>query len=409
VRSLRGPTLRSRPNRRRRGDSPVLVHVTTVDLSLAYLLLPQLVAFREAGYDVIGVSAPGPHVARLTEHGIRHLALVNSTRARDLKADAAAAREFLRLCRRLQPDIVHTHNPKPGVYGRIGAGLAHVPVVVNTVHGLYAQPTDRWRKRAAVYGLERLAASFSDAELVQNPEDVPVMKRLGIAPRKLYLLGNGIDLDRFDPERHGGARTQARADLGIAEREVLVGLVGRLVAEKGYREVFEAARRLRETHPNVRFVVAGPSEFDKADAIGQDELDRVVDEGVHILGMHREIERLYPAMDLFVLASHREGFPRSAMEAAAMGLPMVMTDIRGGRQVVDHRLTGLLVPPRDPDALAAAITRLADDPALRQRMGLAARAKALREFDFRRQVELTLTVYANLLSRDLGYGRAPRR
>jgi glycosyltransferase involved in cell wall biosynthesis len=149
------------------------------------------------------------------------------------------------------------------------------------VHALYAQPSDRWRKRAAVYGLERLAASSSDAELVQNPEDVAVMKRLGIAPRKLYPLGNGIDLDRFDPARHGGARSQVRADVGVAEREVLVGLVGRLVAEKGYREVFEAARRLRETHPNVRFVVAGPSEFDKADAIGQDELDRAVDVGVH--------------------------------------------------------------------------------------------------------------------------------
>jgi glycosyltransferase involved in cell wall biosynthesis len=97
------------------------------------------------------------------------------------------------------------------------------------------------------------------------------------------------------------------------------------------------------------------------------------------------------------------------MEAAAMGLPTVMTDIRGGRQVVDDGITGLLVPPRDPQALAAAVAKLADNPALRQRLGLAARAKALREFDFRQQVELTLTVYAHLLSRDLGYGRASRR
>jgi glycosyltransferase involved in cell wall biosynthesis len=378
----------------------VVVHLTTVDLSLALLLLPQLIAFREAGFDVVGVSAAGDHVAQIEEHGIRHLPLHSSTRAADVRSDAAAAREFVVICRRLQPDIVHTHNPKPGIYGRLGARLARVPGVVNTIHGLYAQPDDRFAKRAVVYGLERVAASCSDAELVQNPEDIPVLRKLGIPASKLHLLGNGVDLQRFDPAAHPDARAVLRAELGAGDDDVLVGLVGRLVAEKGYREVFDAARRLRDTHGRVRFVVVGPQDLDKADAITRQELDRAAAEaGVTFLGLRDDVERLYLAMDLYVLASHREGFPRSAMEAAAMGLPIVASDIRGCRQVVDHGRTGLLVPVRDPGALTAAVGQLADDAALRDAMGAAAREKALTAFDDRRQVDLTLDVYERLLAR----------
>ena len=379
---------------------PTVVHLTTVDMSLALLLLPQLTAFREAGYDVVGVSASGPYVPLLKDHGIRHVALDRSTRAANLRADLAAARAFVRVCRRLRPDIVHTHNPKPGVYGRIGARLARVPHVVNTVHGLYAQPTDPFPRRAAVYALERVAASFSDVELVQNPEDIPTLRRLRIPRRKLHVLGNGVDLDRFDPSRYTDARRQVRAEFGIGDDEVLVGLVGRLVAEKGYREVFAAAREVRRRHPGARFVVAGPLDPDKADGITVEERDRAAAEAdVRFLGLYDEVECLYAAMDLYVLASHREGFPRSAMEAAAMGLPIVATDIRGCRQVVDHERTGLLVPVRDTAALAGAIGALAADRERRTHMGAAAREKALAEFDDRRQVSITLEVYERLLAR----------
>lgn len=379
---------------------PTVIHLTTVDMSLALLLLPQLVAIREAGYDVVGVSASGPYVATLVAHGIHHVPLRRSTRSADIRADIASAWEFARLCRRLQPDVVHTHNPKPGVYGRIGARLAGVPAIVNTVHGLYAQPTDPAGKRAAVYGLERLAATFSNAELVQNKEDLPVLRRLGIPARKLHLLGNGIDLARFDPTKYTDVRALIRRKLGLCEDDVVIGLVGRLVREKGYGEVFSAARRLKAQLPPLRFVVAGPQDPDKADGLSQLELDRAAAEAdMTFLGLRHDVERLYAAMDMYVLASHREGFPRSAMEAAAMGLPIVATDIRGCRQVVDHGRTGLLVPVGDDIALAAAISQLATDPDRRIEMGKAAREKAIAEFDHRRQVDITLDVYRNLLAR----------
>ena len=378
-------------------DRPLLVHLTTIDLSLTHLLLPQLIAFRDAGYEVVGVSAPGPHVATLEANGIRHVPLTRSTRAADLRADMATVREFARVCRQLRPDIVHTHNPKPGVYGRIVARLLGVPVVVNTVHGLYALPSDPWPKRAVVYTLERVAAAFSHAELLQNPEDLPTLRRLRVPAAKLTLLGNGVDLSRFDPDRHLGARAQVRAELGVGDDEVVVGLVGRLVAEKGYREVFTVAQQLRDSHPAARVVIAGPADPDKADAITAEELDRAAAEaGVLLLGMREDVERLYTAFDVYVLASWREGFPRSAMEAAAMGLPLVLTDIRGCRQVVEDGVNGRLVPVRDPAALVVAIGELVADAGLRESMGAASRAKALAEFDDRRQVALTLDTYARL-------------
>jgi glycosyltransferase involved in cell wall biosynthesis len=379
--------------------TPRIVHLTTADISLALLLGPQLRAFAAAGYEVIGASAPGPHVADLARWGIRHEPLAHATRSMAPHRDARALFELRTLFRRLAPDLVHTHNPKPGLYGRFAARLARVPKVVNTVHGLYALPDDPWAKRAVVYSLERAAATCSDAELIQNPEDVDVLRRLRIPERKLHLLGNGIDLQRFDPDRLDPARVaELRASLGAAPDDVVCGVVGRLVWEKGYREVFAAAAALRTRAPNVRIVVVGPIDAEKEDAITPADLERAErDGGVTFLGMRDDVDELYGAMDLYLLASHREGFPRSAMEAAAMGLPVVVTDIRGGRQVVDDGVTGALVPVGDAGAIADAVAKLAADHAAREAMGRAGRAKAHREFDDRRVIEITLGVYEELL------------
>jgi glycosyltransferase involved in cell wall biosynthesis len=259
-------------------------------------------------------------------------------------------------------------------------------------------PADRWTKKAVVYTLDRLASSCSDIELVQNPEDMPVLRRLGIPERKLQLLGNGIDLARFDPSRLDPRLTAAvRAELGFGPDDIVCGAVGRLVWEKGYRHVFEAAARLRREIPHLKFVIVGPTA--DRDAVPRDELDRVAALGnVQFLGVRDDVERLYAAMDLYVLATFREGFPRSAMEAAAMGLPLVLTDIRGCRQVVDDGVNGVLVPARDSRALADAIAALARDPSLRRRMGDASSEKAKREFDQQRVIDITLEVYGRLLA-----------
>jgi glycosyltransferase involved in cell wall biosynthesis len=274
-----------------------------------------------------------------------------------------------------------------------------VPVAVNTVHGLYALPEDSWKKRAVVYSLERLASTCSDTELVQNPEDLVTLRRVLREPAaKLTLLGNGIDLGRFGSRTdRDEVRAKVRAELGVDDSAVVVGAVGRLVLEKGYVELFDAWERLRHEHPDAVLVVVGPSDDDKADAMPAEVMSRARAAGVRFLGMRDDVDELYSGMDLYVLASHREGFPRSAMEAAASGLPIIATNIRGCRQVVDHGVTGLLVPVRSAEGLHQALGELLADPARRAEMSAAAAQRAVVEFDQQRQIDTTLATYDRLL------------
>jgi glycosyltransferase involved in cell wall biosynthesis len=377
---------------------PVVVHVATTPISLVLLLGPQLQAFRDNGYRVVTASAPGAEVVQLRDWGIEHRPLRHATRSTAPLHDLLALHELHRLFRMLRPDIVHTHNPKPGVYGRLAAAAARVPAVVNTVHGLYAQPTDPWRRRAVVYALERVAAACSDAELVQNPEDLETLARLGVPRERMTLLGNGVDLQRFRPDAVRPRDVEElRTSWGVGPGDVVVCSVGRLVWEKGYRELFAAAALLHAEGSSVRWVVVGPSDPSKSDRVDERSVRGAERDGVRFLGFRDDMPLLYAASDLFVLASHREGFPRAAMEAAAMGLPVVATDVRGCRQVVDDGLTGVLVPVRDAPALAAAVRALAASPTMRSDMSVSARAKARRQFDQARVIDTTLSIYARLL------------
>lgn len=379
----------SSPRRKR------LVHLTTTDMSLDWLLGPQLQAFAAAGYEVIGMSAPGPHVDALERAGIRHIAVPGFTRSTNPVQDLRALRQLLVLLRELRPDILHTHNPKPGVLGRLAGRLVRVPLIVNTQHGLYAQPSDRWQRRWPVYAVERFASAFGDVELVQNVEDVDTLvDTLKVPRRKVRLLGNGVDLVRFDRDRLlAQTRAEVRASWGVRPDEVVCCVVGRLVMEKGIVEILEAAHLLSSNGVPAAVVVIGPTDPDKSDAIDPELFDRAASDGVLMLGTRTDMTECYAASDVFVTASWREGFPRAAMEAAAMGLPIIASDIRGNRQAVLPGRTGLLVPVRDPAALAAAMSSLVADARTRAEFGAAARQLAAEEFDQQRVIERTLAAY----------------
>ena len=371
-----------------------IAHLTTVDLSLRYLLLPQLEAARDIG-ESIGISAPGIYVVELEERGIRHIPLASSTRGADPLADLRAAIELWRVLRREKVDVLHTHNPKPGVYGRILGRLAGVPIVVNTVHGLYATEDSHWLKRAVVYALEWVASKFSDAELIQNPEDFDLLANRRIVRRdKLKLLGNGVDLEKF--HHSAQAEAEVRSELGVRDDQILVGLVARLVEEKGVPELVEAAMSLDD-----RYVVAiaGPRDRDKADGVSDELIEKGEEAGVRFLGMRADADRLYSGLDMFVLPSHREGFPRAAMEAAATGVPVIATDIRGCRQVVDDGVSGILFPVGDVSALLAAIERIGSDPVLRESMGRASEERAAQHFNEDKVVEIVMETYGEAARR----------
>jgi lipopolysaccharide/colanic/teichoic acid biosynthesis glycosyltransferase/glycosyltransferase involved in cell wall biosynthesis len=362
------------------GALPRVAHLTTIDMSLELLLGPELVADRAAGFDVVGISAPGPYVEAVESRGVRHVP-VSFTRSWRPRHDLRAARELLATLRRLELDVLHTHTPKAGVLGRVLGRLAGIPVVVNTCHGLWTQRGDPAVKQALVLAAETVAGWCSDAELYQNDEDRRRMRWL-IGRARQRTVGNGVDLGRFAPDDE--ARGKLRAEFGVADDEVLVGGVGRRVAEKGIAEFAAAARVLGH---RARFVWVGPDEPDKSDRL------RALEDGVEFLGARHDMPAVYNALDVFALPSYREGLSRSAMEAAACGCAVVVTDIRGCREIGEPGREVLRVPPRDATALSAAIERLLDEPRLRARLAESARSRASQAFDQRRVAEASIATY----------------
>ena len=373
------------------GGRPLRVaHLTTVDLSLALLLRTELEEDVAAGFSTFGVSAPGPFVGAVEALGVQHVPVPSLSRSWSLRQDLAAAREIALALRRIRPDVLHTHNPKTGVIGRVLGRALGVPVVVNTCHGLWATEHDRLRKRFLVYGVEALAAQFSHAELYQNDADRQTLHWL-VRARKTRLVGNGTDLERFGPDP--GRRNRVRSELGVRPDQVLVGGIGRLVTEKGIGEFVAVAEELRD---RAVFVWAGGEDSSRPGGF------RTTSHGadpVRFLGERADMEAVHNALDVFVLPSYREGMSRSAMEAAASGTAMVLTDIRGCREIGRHEQELLLVPPRNSTALTAAVARLLEDEVLRARLGQAAQRRAREAFDQRRVAATSLATYRSVAQR----------
>lgn len=377
-----------------------LIHVTTADVSLHLLLSYQLTRFADEGFEVVGASAPGPHISEL-DRSIRYTPVAHLTRRWTPFLDVRALGELVALFRRERPAIVHTHNPKSGVLGRIAARIAGVPVVVNTVHGLYRTQGLSSARRFAVESAERWAMRLSDHEFFQSAEDhAEAVERGMVKASRASWLGNGVDLRRFDPARvDPSARTELRRGWGVGSSDRVIGAVGRLVREKGYPELFDAYEEVRSSNPDVRLVVIGPSEPGKEDGLAPRDLDHAQARGVifHGEGSPADMPAIYSAFDVSVLASHREGMPRSAIEAQAMGLPAVVTDVRGCREVVVSGVTGWIVQPRSPRELAAALGNLLGDLDKSRELGAAGRERAVENFDEEAVVDRTLQVYRRLI------------
>lgn len=375
-----------------------VIHVTSSDMSLRYLLLDQMRYLQARGHEVSGISAPGPWVAEVRAAGIPVTTIPFTrqvTPVNDLRAASALVATFLRQ----RPDIVHTHTPKATLLGEWAALVARVPRRVHTIHGLYfpghMRPGARWR----YVWLERAQMAPAHVVLSQNQEDIATATRERLCdPRRLRFLGNGIDVERFHPRNRAPERVAAiRAALGIPAGQTVVGMVGRMTGEKGYREYFAAAAAVRAKDPTVTFLAIGPNEPHKPDAVTEADARALgLTTGLLVLGHRDDMADLYAAMDILVLPSHREGFPRAPMEAAATGLPVVVSDERGCRATVIDGESGLLVPLRDPAALAAAIERLTADADLRNRMGRRGRELALEQFDQRIVFERVARAYDEL-------------
>jgi glycosyltransferase involved in cell wall biosynthesis len=358
-----------------------IAQLTNVDFSLTHFLLPLMRELRARGHEVVGLCADGPKLAPAREEGFR-IAPIPFARSANPVANLPAFLALLRLFRRERFDLLHVHTPLAGLVGRIAGRAAGIPRIAYTAHGFYFHERMRPSAYRAHVLLERFGRGFTDVLMTQSAEDAETAIAERIAPGgAVTVIGNGVDPALFRPGT-AEEREAARAALGVSPGEVVAIMVGRMVAEKGYPELFAALSR---TPGLVLACIGTRLESDHEGAVDAAlaavQADPATASRLRLLGYRTDVATLLRGADLFVLPSHREGMPRAIIEAMMTGLPVVATRIRGAREIVADGTTGLLVPVRDEAALADALARLVNDAPLRQAMGEASLARARAEFD----------------------------
>ena len=370
-----------------------------VDFTLAHFLTALVDGMQTQGWAVTAVCSDGPYVKDLRARGYRIETLTIARGLNPLK-HLVSLFKLIALLRCERFDVLHAHTPIAALLGRIAARVAGVPFVVYTAHGFYFHDQMRAAPKALFTWLERLGGSLTDLLFTQSTEDArTAIEKKFTAPERVLAIGNGVEAARFDPAQID-ARACIRAELGIPEHAIVIGMIGRLVAEKGYGEFFDAARIVVAQGSPAFFVAVGERlKSDHAAGIDAQLAAAASALGPHLIltGMRSDIPALLSIFDIFTLPSYREGMPRTIIEAMLMVKPVVATDIRGSREEVVAGETGLLVPARDAAALAQAFITLINDVPLRARMGQAGRARALALYDEAQVVALQIaTIRAHL-------------
>lgn len=314
--------------------------------------------------------------------------------------------EYYKLYRRLKPDIVHHFTIKPVIYGSLAARIARVPLIVNTITGLGYIFTDgernRFWTRFAASGLYTMSEAVSNYCWFQNQYDRDYFVRKKIVKRKKsgVVFGSGVNIGYFSPDKVSKDRVYAlRKELDIEKSDAVVMMVARMLYDKGVVEFVKAARKIVGKMSNTKFILVGPLAPGNPSAIPIERIDGWVRQGgVQYLGRRLDIRELVHVADIAVLPSYREGIPRSVLEAAAMGKPIITTDTVGCREVVNDGENGLLVPVKNSIALQEAIERLLLNPELRTVMGEKSRQRAIKEFDEKKVIAQTLVVYEKLFA-----------
>jgi len=332
---------------------------------------PELYETALAVGPTLGPRSPTEDVAR--QRGVAFLDVPHLMRSISPLKELAALWELWRLIRCGDYHIVHTHTSKGGVIGRLAAWLANSPIIIHTPHGhvfygYYGPAVTR-----VFIWLERWAARFTDRIIALTAIGAEDHVHLGVAPRqKFVVIHSGIDFSRFDGERPDGH--EARKSLGLPAQGVVIGTVGRLTAIKGpddlVRAFAHAGDQLAQAH--LLFVGEG-EERESLQALAQElgVADRVV-----FAGWRQDLPTVYAGMDIFAFPSYNEGMGKALVEAMYAGMPSVASRVGGIPELVEPGCEGLLVPAKDPPALAAALIELAQDEALRGRMAKAAKVRA---------------------------------
>jgi glycosyltransferase involved in cell wall biosynthesis len=386
-----------------------IVHITTIPITLTFLR-GQAAVLDGAGLHVHAISSPGSELAAFGADEDVPVHAVPMARQIAPFDDLVALWRLWRTLREIRPDIVDAHTPKAGLLGMLAAAAARTPVRVYHMHGLRFLTTSGW-KRSLLRLTERVSCALAHRVLAvsKSVRAIAVEEGLCASARIAVLLEgtvNGVDTSRFEP-LPASVRDSARAERGIALDALVVGFVGRLARDKGILELEGAWRKLR-SDPRLHLLIVGP--MDSSDPLPSDVVSRLhADPRVHFTGFVTDPRPLYAAMDVVVLPTYREGFPQIALEAGAMGLPLVATCVSGCVDAVADGVTGTLVPPRDAGALAEALRRYVSRPDLRSRHGEAARRRVLFHFRQDEVCDALAAEYRRLLGLRSGAHRSKRR
>ena len=375
---------------RRMAENPrtiKLVHITTIPVTQWVLLRGQNQYMSQRGFEVHAVASPGVHLAKLGKRdGVVTHAVNISQRISPFSDFFSLMRLFLLLWR-IKPVIVQLSTPKAALLGSIAAWAVRNPVRIFLMRGSITENA-RGFKRHIFRWIERLTAKLCHQTICVAPSLLEFARSERIlGPTQGIIvangMSNGIDSARFDPVAVEGVESisglAASRDLLGDPKSSVIGFVGFLTRDKGIEELTQAWKSVRGEFPDIHLLLVGPWEKENKCSAGiRSWLEG--DPRVHFTGRVDHVVPYYRAMSLFVLPSHREGFPNAPMEAAAMGLPVVATRTVGCVDAVQDSVTGTLVPPRDAKALADAIRRYLKDPELRHRHGEAGRQRVLRDF-----------------------------
>lgn len=374
-----------------------VAHICSSDLAIP-ALMPFCEPLVARGWEVTMITPDGPHVPSAAEHGLRWRPLALRRRMEPVR-DIYGIAQLIRYLLTDHYDIVHTHNIKVGHIARVVAASMRVPVLVHTIHGMAYSLDTPWLRRQMHATLEKIASHGCDLVFTQSREDHDTyLATRVIDPARLVVIGNGINLHRFDPNGPAaGQREALRSELGIAADDVLFFSAGRLIVEKGFLELFEALELARREEPRIRLAIAGDID-ERTDTLRERDLAKARERGVLLLGRRSDMPSLYAASDVVVLPSWHEGMPRVLMEGAAMGKALLATDVVGCREIVRPPRNGLLVPVRDAKALARAMVTLARDTGLREKLGRENAVEAAQFYAIERSVDIVNESYDRLLA-----------
>ena len=369
--------------------------------------MPWISLLREHGYKVYAVSATGAWNDQIEAGGAEFIEWKLSRSGRNPLAEFGSIIGLRSIFRKIKPDIVQNFHTKPNIYAPIAAKLAGVPLTVSTVTGLgytfVERPgiTSKLAKRLNL-GMYSFANGLASEVTFQNPDDMELLRSSGSlsdSKGRLFPGGSGVDSTEYFPgTRNSEESLQLRRSLNIPEENFVAMFVGRLQLDKGLVEFVEAARLLKKKRDDITFVMVGAPDPGNKRSVAESTLAQWNSEGdVIFTGRREDVPRLMAISNTITTPTfYREGLPRTLLEAAATGLPLIGTDWPGIREAINHGINGTLIPIHDSTALANAVEEFADDSEKAERYGAASLDRANNEFDHRRVVGEYLKMYDDL-------------